>query len=1326
MGQSTYKILVEADVSKLVSEVQKGLQQIEKRGGDLDLFNNPDFTAMLSEFKKVLTKMKAEAESLKLGKIDTATVDTKPIDDLLKKFKNINKEIDTLNGKLDKLGAGANFDGLANKFSSIKSDLEAINALLNNGGFVKQTKTTTSATSSISNELSKTIDLYKKLREATQSLKDDRYKAYDISIDSKNIDEAAAAADNASDKFDELYSQVTEVEKAFMNAQKAGDINTANKLLLERAELYAKLVKAAREYQGITNAMFNSDTYSLSDFQIEDFEAEAERMEKAVQKRQKAILSMKNAVANKIPSKYFTDDGIDESLLGGATSTTTSGKMSIPIDVVVTTQSSTILKRINELLTAVQTKVAANPIEVPVKVASMAVKGDGVKNKKTPLEEGIPSQITTVIKAQVDTDIAATKRVIESNVHEIENILKSAKLALPDITVPENFSAVIKELREYQKAQAVLSQVKKSAKSATTTKPKEPAQPSTPTTTSTASTSAPKIDVSSYTTEIKNAISALTVEISKNLKGGLDDSVKAQFAEMAKSISDSFSNASTDVVAEINKIVTALERLQQTLRVAFDFDTDAQLNGQWNNIINQFNAIADASGKVDMRKKGVQDLLSSMQTYQSKGGTKTFADLTTNIDTINKFYDKQAKLNAAVDKEETANQTAQYNAETQAVTDLAAAMTNAVSAIQGFVKSNETLLHTSQETVSVLSNLVDKVEKFNTALANQPTTSPMMDDLEAQAKAAEDLMKANEHNIASGVSDFGERLNKAFAQEGKTNAFVTQLGEIQTKYNALKTSLTEGKVDFGNAEQVDKFVNSLSKLGNELSKLLNNKHYNIRQGKGTVLDNILFSDPSTDFEKYKREVLNYASSLGNIIDKTISTDNLGNVSVQVRDLNGQIQKLKFEWDELNGTVKMTQITSGAAMSGAKQFVNSLKSVFNTFKQFFTGQEMFFRAWNEVKEGFQFVKDLDASLTTMSMTMDATDSAIQRMGDSSVDMAKKLGSTVDSVTSVGEIYANMTETVDTILAKGQPTVELSNATGLDVGVAADIVQGVVNQYKELEGQEGYIVSSLEKVSAEMKMNFGDGVEYMSQALQKSGSVAKEAGMAYETFIATAGKISEITRQSGDVTGNAMKTIVARLGRITDPDEEALSASEVSDIAKAYKSVGINVYNANGEFQDIEVTMSSLAEKWDQLTDAERSYVAEKSAGTRQKNTFMVWMNEYKEIEKLAEAAANSDGFKDEVQAKWEESLTARLNTLKATGQETWGNILGGDEANATIEVLTKVLELLNLITEQAGLIPTIFAGITMTGLTKSGGRIKMLILNMVYATEAFNGNMYELS
>ena len=69
----------------------------------------------------------------------------------------------------------------------------------------------------------------------------------------------------------------------------------------------------------------------------------------------------------------------------------------------------------------------------------------------------------------------------------------------------------------------------------------------------------------------------------------------------------------------------------------------------------------------------------------------------------------------------------------------------------------------------------------------------------------------------------------------------------------------------------------------------------------------------------------------------------------------------------------------------------------------------------------------------------------------------------------------------------------------------------------------------------------------------------------------------------------KTIFARIGRVTDPDGEALTASEVSKIAEAYKSVGINVYNANGEFQDIDITLSTLSKQWNSLNDAQRSYI-----------------------------------------------------------------------------------------------------------------------------------------
>lgn len=172
---------------------------------------------------------------------------------------------------------------------------------------------------------------------------------------------------------------------------------------------------------------------------------------------------------------------------------------------------------------------------------------------------------------------------------------------------------------------------------------------------------------------------------------------------------------------------------------------------------------------------------------------------------------------------------------------------------------------------------------------------------------------------------------------------------------------------------------------------------------------------------------------------------------------------------------------------------------------------------------------------------------------------------------------------------------------------------------------------------------------------------------------------------------------------------MSASEVSDIAKAYKSVGISVYNANGEFQDVDKTLSQLSEKWADLSDAQRSYIAEKSAGVRQKNAFLILMEEYEAAMKLAEEAKNSEGFSDEVQAKYAESLTAKLNTLKSTGQEFWNNLLGGGEAKQVVDLFTDLLSIVNKIVDKFGAMPTLATLFGGSMLTKGGGRVKMFTL-----------------
>ena len=102
------------------------------------------------------------------------------------------------------------------------------------------------------------------------------------------------------------------------------------------------------------------------------------------------------------------------------------------------------------------------------------------------------------------------------------------------------------------------------------------------------------------------------------------------------------------------------------------------------------------------------------------------------------------------------------------------------------------------------------------------------------------------------------------------------------------------------------------------------------------------------------------------------------------------------------------------------------------------------------------------------------------------------------------------------------------------------------------------------------------------------------MQFEQFAASVAKVAEITRQDGSRIGNAYKTILARTSRSQSGDLD-VSDEDRSNASKSLASIGISVYDKNGEYQDFGKTLDQLSEKWDNLSKSQQSYVAEQMAG-----------------------------------------------------------------------------------------------------------------------------------
>ena len=563
---------------------------------------------------------------------------------------------------------------------------------------------------------------------------------------------------------------------------------------------------------------------------------------------------------------------------------------------------------------------------------------------------------------------------------------------------------------------------------------------------------------------------------------------------------------------------------------------------------------------------------------------------------------------------------------------------------------------------------------------------------------------------------------------GTETKIVDKIKELQDSGDKLQQEIIAGGL---NDEQLKSKIDLLKDIVKQIKELNVAENQILAKG-GEAVNALLYNDSlfNVDKRKIEQDIKDaYLSQYNKILSdpkyKQSTDPKKGTVVAKVLD-DGHIKKITFALEEYGKVAGQTSISvrqltndEGKYMGAGSKWLAGLKAKIRNLSQYVTGINLVMRAWNEVRKGFSFVKELDAQLTTINQTMSVTHEELAKIGSSSIETAKNLGTTAQNVLQAVAIYANANETAKSILEKAQPTIMLANASGIDTSLAADQIQGVVNQFEELEGQERRIVNSYEKISAGLAIDFATGINRMAEGVQTAGSVVEAAGMKFETFAASIGKISEKTRQEGSVIGNAYKTIMARISRSKSADEE-VSDDDRSNASKAFASVGISLYNSAGEYKDINETLDELVAIWDDLTDAQRNYIAEQAAGVRNINVFTQLIDTWSEAKELANDALSDTDFIDETQLKYMESMQAHLSELQASIQGFWNTVLDTEVINFGIDLLSGIVKILDTILDTASNIGGVFGswgsalataatvGGALFGVYKGGGALKELL------------------
>ena len=156
----------------------------------------------------------------------------------------------------------------------------------------------------------------------------------------------------------------------------------------------------------------------------------------------------------------------------------------------------------------------------------------------------------------------------------------------------------------------------------------------------------------------------------------------------------------------------------------------------------------------------------------------------------------------------------------------------------------------------------------------------------------------------------------------------------------------------------------------------------------------------------------------------------------------------------------------------------------------------YRVISYIRKGVTEVTNLDKALTTMSYTMKVNNAQIKEMSNDIVNMAKDLSISVDNVSKIYQIYANMQTTTEEMMQTARPTAILANLSGVDASTAADQIQGVLNQFNLLAEESEHIVDVYDYISANIPVDYSKGIAGMADAVKNVGNVAYEAGLSFE--------------------------------------------------------------------------------------------------------------------------------------------------------------------------------------------------------------------------------------
>lgn len=554
--------------------------------------------------------------------------------------------------------------------------------------------------------------------------------------------------------------------------------------------------------------------------------------------------------------------------------------------------------------------------------------------------------------------------------------------------------------------------------------------------------------------------------------------------------------------------------------------------------------------------------------------------------------------------------------------------------------------------------------------------STLKDIEDAEAKISAQKKQSDDTRIFNtATKKTSDRLSRISTQDQERWA---------SQYQNLKSAIESATTAFENTGAIDDYNSAVDRAFNTFERFS-------KMPSGKIVDQTFGS--LDEAKSYFEGIVNsYKTVQKGLSGSTqIDSNGIAQWSAQVRDAEGNVERLGVTWDSVTGRMVMSSKQMPHQLVGISGLIDGVKNKVKELATYWTAR--LFDPMDIVRYAKQIigvVQEYDDALTEMRKVSEESVSSLKSFQVDSFSKANEVGTTALQLQQSTADWLRLGESfTEAQKSAMQSNILLNVSEFQNISDATESLVSMSQAYKELDKSE--IIDRLNNVGN----NFSISTSDLAESLKKSSGTLKLAGNTIDEAIAltTAGNA---ILQDPNTVGTGLKMISLRLTGTKAAAEELAAMGEdvdgmittqsklrqtIMDATKVESNnfKGFDILDDNGNYKSTFEILRGISEIYKEIQETDEKYgqnnknlLLETVAGKNRSSVAASIFSDPQLLNDVYEASQQSQGSAQKELDKYLDSITGKMQKLQNTLHEVTNITIDSEGFKVLLDIVNALL------------------------------------------------------